>query len=315
MLLKLNREKLQAKQMIEAFFALHFKLLYPMKIRHCTFAILLVFCACSAQKQLHNEIASVEKKKKTKPQNSLLLPNISSQKKTGTPVDTALAKQEFSSEFSSAKFNHKKWDSLVQQHVSSDGKVDYKGFKKDVIYLEVYLQELSKNVPKDDQIKEEKLAYWMNAYNAFTIKLIIDNYPLKSIKDIKEPWKRPIAKIDNKWYSLNDIEHNILRKMNDPRIHFGINCASYSCAPLWNRAFTAADVEMELEALTKRFINDRTRNKISSDHMQLSKIFQWFAKDFKKKGSLVAFLNHYASTPIHKNAKKSFLKYNWSLNE
>ena len=155
----------------------------------------------------------------------------------------------------------------------------------------------------------------MNAYNAFTVKLIIDNYPIKSIKDIKKPWDIRFFQIGKKWYNLNDIEHQILRKMGDPRIHFGINCASFSCPPLLNKAFTATNVDKELEQLAVAFVNDKERNKISANSIEISKIFQWFGKDFKTKGTLIDFLNQYAATKISPTAKQRFLDYNWNLNE
>ncbi|WP_024771676.1 DUF547 domain-containing protein [Aquimarina macrocephali] len=212
-------------------------------------------------------------------------------------------------------FNHQPWNDLLQKHVSANGIVNYIGFKQDHLALKSYLAALRKNIPTKSWSKSDTLAYWMNVYNAFTIKLILDNYPLKSIKDIKNPWDLRFFKLGNKWYTLNDVEHRILRKMGDPRIHFGINCASISCPRLLNKAFTAQNVDRELEKLTIDFINDTKQNTITSNSVQLSKIFTWFAKDFKTEGSLIHFLNKYSKITINTNAKKSFKKYNWSLNE
>ncbi len=213
------------------------------------------------------------------------------------------------------KFNHAIFDMLLEENVTNDGRTNYKGFIKNKAIFKQYLQSLSDNMPDDTWSKADKLAYWLNAYNAFTIKLIIDNYPVKSIKNIKDPWDTRFFKLGAKWYNLNEIEHKILRKMGDPRIHFGINCASFSCPPLLNGAFTAATVDSKLDFLAHQFINDPLRNKISENRIQLSKIFQWFAKDFKTQGSLIDFLNQYSEVVIAKNAKKSYLKYNWNLNE
>jgi hypothetical protein len=212
-------------------------------------------------------------------------------------------------------FNHQSWNDLLQKHVSADGTVHYIGFKQDHLALKSYLKALSKNIPAKNWNKSDVLAYWMNVYNAFTIKLILNNYPLKSIKDIKEPWDFRFFKLGNKWYTLNDVEHRILRKMGDPRIHFGINCASISCPPLLNKAFTAQNVDHELEKLAINFINDTKRNTITSKSVRLSKIFTWFAKDFKTEGSIIHFLNKYSKITINTNAKKSSKKYNWNLNE
>ncbi len=212
-------------------------------------------------------------------------------------------------------FDHTPWDIMLSKYVSNDGKINYKAFKQNRTTFRAYLKALEKNTPKESWSKQDKLAYWMNVYNAFTIKLIIDNYPVKSIKDIKEPWDLRFFKLKDKWYTLNDVEHKILRKMNDPRIHFGINCASYSCPPLLNKAFTAKNVDQELDRLAVRFINDPKRNAITENNIAISKIFLWFAKDFKKQGSLISFLNKYSKIKIKSNAKKSYKKYNWTLNE
>ena len=212
-------------------------------------------------------------------------------------------------------FDHSMFNALLEAHVTTDGKVNYKGFLKDKVKLNSYLEQLADQRPEDSWTHEDKLAYWMNVYNAFTIKLIIINYPIKSIKDIKDPWDARFFKLGKKWYNLNEVEHKILRKMGDARIHFGINCASFSCPPLLNKAFTAENVDAQLTLLAKRFINDSQRNTITNDRIALSKIFQWFSKDFKTDGSLIDFLNKYSEITINKNAKKTYLKYNWELNE
>ncbi len=215
----------------------------------------------------------------------------------------------------SKPLNHGAWTILLNKHVSKDGTVNYKGFKQDAVAFRKYLNQLRDNIPTSDWNKKDELAYWMNAYNAFTVKLIIDNYPIKSIKDIKDPWDLRFFRLGKKWYTLNDIEHRILRKMGDPRIHFGINCASFSCPPLLNKAFTPQNVDQELEKLATTFINDPKRNTITTNKIQLSKIFSWFAKDFKKQGTLIDFLNKYSKVTINNAAKKSFKNYDWTLNE
>jgi len=214
-----------------------------------------------------------------------------------------------------AAFNHSAWNSLLQKYVSDNGNVNYKGFKNESSKLKAYIKLLGENLPTNAWTKEDKLAYWMNAYNALTVDLIVQNYPIKSIKDIDNPWKQRLWKLGSKWYNLDGIEHQILRKMNEPRIHFGIACASYSCPKLLNEAFTASNVEAQFEKATKAFIVDKKHNEISENKLYLSKIFKWFAKDFKQNGTLIDFLNKYTEVKISKNAKKSFKDYNWALNE
>ncbi len=212
-------------------------------------------------------------------------------------------------------FDHTIWNTLLQKHVNAKGDVDYSGFKKELTVLETYLSQLSDNMPTETWEKNEILAYWINAYNAFTVKLIIVNYPTNSIKDIKDPWGQRFFKLGKKWYNLTEIEHKILRKMDEPRIHFAINCASFSCPKLLNEAFTASQMEAQLEQMTIGFVNDPTRNKITANAVQLSQIFKWYKKDFTTTGKIIAYLNAYAKTPIDANAKISYLKYDWSLNE
>lgn len=222
---------------------------------------------------------------------------------------------EYHPSSSTKVFNHEIFDSLLIAHVSTNGNVNYKGFKSYRDNLKKYIASLSKNSPKAHWPKEEKLAYWINAYNAMTIDLILRHYPVKSIKDIKDPWKLRYWKLGNKWYNLDEIEHSILRKMDEPRIHFAINCASVSCPKLSNRAYSASNLKTQLTKATKDFLNDATKNNISKEKLELSKIFQWFAKDFKQNGNLIDFLNQHSDIEISAKAKKSFKDYNWGLNE
>lgn len=213
---------------------------------------------------------------------------------------------------------HFLFDELLKKYVSDNGNVDYEGFKNSREKLLGYISILQNTFPKFDKLKpskEQKLAYWINAYNALTIDLILQNYPLKSIKDIDKPWDQRLWKFGNKWLNLNDIEHQILRKMDEPRIHFAIVCASFSCPKLQNTAFTVSDIETQLTTATKEFLDDSTKNYISQNNLRLSKILKWFAKDFKTNGSLIDFLNKYTEIEISSKAKKSFKDYNWDLND
>jgi len=212
-------------------------------------------------------------------------------------------------------FNHKSFDVLLKENVTKDGVVNYAGFMKKKKELRSYIVALGENMPTENWTIEDKLAYWMNAYNAMTVDLILKHYPLQSIKDIDKPWNQRLWKLGDKWYDLDEIEHQILRKMNDPRIHFGINCASFSCPPLLNEAFTSEKVDAQLDDLAKRFVNDSRRNSISENELSISKIFNWFAKDFKKNGTLIDFLNTYSKIKINAKAKVRYMDYNWDLND
>ena len=212
------------------------------------------------------------------------------------------------------------FDSLLQKNVDKTGRVDYQSLKNNETLLDNYLAYIQNNEPTKNWSSNKKKAFWINTYNAYTIKIILNNYPLKSIRDIKidgkTAWKIPFVKVGQKRYTLDQIEHKILRKkFNDPRIHVGINCASVSCPRLWNFAFTEDNIASSLDNLMKEFINDTTRNKISKKNVALSEIFNWFSKDFIKNGTIISYLNTYAAIKISEKASIKYLTYDWSLNK
>lgn len=211
------------------------------------------------------------------------------------------------------------YNNLLQKHVDNQGNVDYKAFKADEKKLDTYLAYLGETNP-NSWSKTKQKAFWINAYNAYTIKLILENYPLKSIMDIKQKgknaWNIPFAKVGGKTYTLDHIEHKILRKnLFDPRIHVGVNCASVSCPKLHNKAFTEANVDEELETLMQAFINDANRNNLKKKgNVKISEIFNWFKDDFTKKGTVIDYIKHYSERKVEKDAKITYLPYNWNLN-
>jgi len=222
--------------------------------------------------------------------------------------------------------SHQLWDQLLKKHVSTDGTVNYKGFIKDSVQFSKYLRLLSTHHPNDKywSINQQK-AYWINAYNAFTIQLAIRYYPIKSIKDIGSTfqvtfvntvWDIKFINIEGKKYDLNNIEHGILRKkFDDPRIHFAINCASLSCPKLRNEAYNADKLIKQLDEQAVDFINDPAKNIINENNITISKIFGWFKGDFTKNGSLIDFLNKYSKTKISAKARIGYMEYDWRLNE
>ena len=212
------------------------------------------------------------------------------------------------------------FDSLLQKNVDKTGRVDYQSLKNNETLLDNYLAYIQNNEPTKEWSSNKKKAFWINTYNAYTIKIILNNYPLKSIRDIKidgeTAWKIPFVKVGQKRYTLDQIEHKILRKkFNDPRIHVGINCASVSCPRLWNFAFTEDNIASSLDNLMKEFINNTTRNKISKNNLEISEIFNWFSKDFMKNGTIINYLNTYAAIKISEKASIKYLTYDWSLNK
>jgi hypothetical protein len=212
------------------------------------------------------------------------------------------------------------FDTLLKENISNEGVVNYKEIIKNKHHLDHYISYLEKTNPAKDWSADKIKAFWMNAYNAYTIKTIIDNYPIASITKInsegKDAWHQPIAKVGGKSYTLNEIEHEQLRAIyKDPRIHVGVNCASFSCPPIANFAFTEANTEIELERLMKQFVNDPKRNTLTEKKVTLSKIFEWYKSDFTTNGKLIDYIISYSNIEISKKAKVRFLEYNWSLNE
>ncbi len=221
--------------------------------------------------------------------------------------------------------NHLAWDSLLQSHVNNDGLVDYEAFIRDSTKLNLYLLELSISPPDNIWDESDQLAYWINLYNASTIRLVTQHYPIESIKDIgssiqipfvNTPWQKEFIKVLDKTLDLDDIEHNIIREQFDePRIHFALVCAAMSCPSLRNEAYIGSTLDNQLTDQAKIFLSDLDKNNISSNHIIISKLFNWYGRDFKKNSTLIEYLNKYSPTLINKDAETDFMDYEWSLNE
>lgn len=219
--------------------------------------------------------------------------------------------------------SHQQWDKLLKKYVNAAGLVNYKGFQKDKADLDSYLKLLSDNPPQSSWNENDQKAFWINAYNANTVSLIVQHYPVKSIKDIagkiykiNTPWDIKFITIGGIKYDLNNIEHSILRKKyGDPRIHFALVCASISCPRLRDEAYSAAKLDAQLEDAGKEFLNDKSKNNITTAKANLSKYFSWYKGDFTKNGSLTDFINKYSQTKINGDTKIGSVDYNWNLNE
>ena len=222
--------------------------------------------------------------------------------------------------------SHQIWDELLKKHVNDEGMVDYKGFIADSTELNQYLDLLSNHHPNEKNwSKDERLAYWINAYNAFTIKLVIKHYPVESIKDIgsalnipfvSTPWDIKFINIEGEEYDLNNIEHGIIREeFEEPRIHFALVCAAMSCPKLRNEAYVAERLDEQLENEAKEFFNSE-KNDISSDRAVLSKLMKWYSGDFKDVApSVIAYVNRYSEVKINEDAEIDYKDYSWKLNE
>lgn len=241
---------------------------------------------------------------------------------------------------------HASWTALLRQHVrlvrsGQATQVAYAGFKADRAALKAYLDSLSAvtRAAFAGWQKAERQAFLINAYNAFTVELILTRYPdLKSIKDLgsllSSPWKPKWITLLGNQVSLDDIEHAMLRKRgdyDDPRVHFAVNCASIGCPALREEAFVAARLDAQMDEQTLRFMSDRTRNRWNAQRgrLELSKIFDWYGEDFRLGhrgiGSLTAFAARYADQLTDAPADRervraggvdiAFTDYDWALND
>jgi hypothetical protein len=217
--------------------------------------------------------------------------------------------------------DHSPFDALLQQHVHGD-RVDYAGFKNNPQF-EAYIQAIAATDPATVGDAKARLAFWINAYNALAIHGVLKHPGLKSVADAAPDFgffKQKTAVVGGEKIALNDIENTIVRpRFKDPRVHAALNCASRSCPPLQRRAFTAAQLDAQLDAAMGAFINDATRNKIGADGLHISEIFNWYKADFTAAGGVQAFLAKYlkGEAQQHALAAKSikFLKYDWTLNQ
>jgi hypothetical protein len=238
---------------------------------------------------------------------------------------------------------HARWDALTKKHVvwlagGHASRVDYSGFAADRAALKSYLDGLA-SVSKgeyDAWTRPQKLAFLLNAYNAYTVELILTGYPdLKSIKDlgslIASPWKKRFFSLLGQPRHLDDIEHGMIRApgvFDEPRIHMAANCASIGCPALRNEAYVADRLDSQLEDSVVRFLTDRSRNRFNpqTGRLEVSRIFDWYGKDFAaRSGSVQAWLakhaDQLADEPAGRQivregkAKLAFLEYDWALND
>lgn len=229
--------------------------------------------------------------------------------------------------------NHGQWTEVLKKYQISDGRVRYADLKAEFAEphhpLRSYLTSLEKVTKKEYDLwsREQQMAFLINAYNAFTIKLIIDNYPVEGIKKIggllRSPWGVTFFHLlDGTLKNLDPIEHEYLRpKFKDFRIHAAVNCASLSCPKLWPEAFTPTKLNAQLEAAFKQFLHDPARNAYSPTHgkLYLSEIFKWFKEDFEFKADYPKVIEQMgpsqAKEAIKAGGKVEWIAYNWTLND
>ncbi|GIW95487.1 MAG: DUF547 domain-containing protein [Pirellulaceae bacterium] len=255
---------------------------------------------------------------------------------TGTllagPVITVGVRVAPGSQIPAEKIDHSAWDALLQKYVDSTGFVDYSSWKAaagDQRQLESYLNHLSTASISPSTPKAVQLAFWINAYNALTIHGILREYPTSSIRNHTARlfgyniWKDLQLLVNNRPYSLEEIEHQILRKMQEPRIHFAIVCASVGCPRLLNRAYTAEKLEEQLSANATAFFADSSKFRVdvNSGVVYVSPIFDWFGTDFgpdpvAQLQSVLRYLPEKERQFVSQGRfRVKYLDYDWSLND
>ena len=229
-------------------------------------------------------------------------------------------------------FNFSAWDAMLKKYVTP-GKISgiqlntvaYRQMKRDPELMK--LVTALKKFPLDQlKTREEKLSFWINVYNIMAVKMVLDHYPVESIKDagslFKQVWKKPVGVVAGKERTLNEIEHGILRRMNEPRIHVAIVCASISCPDLLQSAYSPKRLDSQLDGQLKRFLQNPGKGmRIDRENgrLYLSSIFKWFDDDFESMGGVLSFITKHSSPRDQKfiqSEKRTvdYLDYNWSLN-
>lgn len=228
-----------------------------------------------------------------------------------------------SDETSQVQVSHQEWQQLLDSYLVSRGENTLFSYGKvsaaDKQKLKQYIQRLAKLDPLQYR-KAEQYAYWVNLYNAITVDLILDNYPIKSITKLGGlfsfgPWGQDVVAINGKNLTLNDIEHRILRPIwQDPRTHYAVNCASLGCPNLQAKAFTADNTQALLEGAAKTFINSKKGVTIQGDTAKVSSIYDWFSVDFGGEAQVFNHIRKYAPQYNSFSGRVTY-DYDWNLNQ
>lgn len=233
---------------------------------------------------------------------------------------------------------HAAWTAILEEHLE-DGLVDYAALRRAPAALDAYLADLAATTPAEHAkwTREKRFAFWINAYNAFTIQLVRDGGPVMSIKELggwfSTPWEKkfiPMPAFDpegkGKEITLDEIEHELIRPVfDDARVHAAVNCASMSCPPLRAEAYRAADLDEQLDDQVRQWLGDPKRNdlEVREGKIRVSRIFDWYDGDFGKKDAAVIrwIADHVADEALAKGLRERagglklrYLDYDWSIN-
>ena len=229
-------------------------------------------------------------------------------------------------------FDHGAFDAVLREVVDARGFVDYAALADDSSVLDRYLADLAATDPSalgDD----DRLAFWLNVYNAYTLKLVADNYPVESIREVvgglfiplvNSPFKVDFVVVAGETMTLDAVEHGVIRdEFDEPRIHFALVCAAVSCPPLRAEAYAGDRLDDQLDDQGQRFLTNQAKNEVPADDstIRLSKIFSWFGGDFgDDDAALQAFIARYFDDDVRDRLERgaydiAYLDYDWSLND
>lgn len=239
----------------------------------------------------------------------------------GPPAVTST--EEYGDDRGTARFDHSQLDAVLRKHVDADGWVDYEALSKDPRALDSYIATLAK-APYDALSRDGKLTLLINAYNACTLRLIVDHWPTESIRDIPaaKRWKDERWQVGPMRLSLDAIEHEYLRKrFKEPRIHFAVNCASVGCPPLLNEAYVEARLEAQLQQQSETIHRNGSRwFRLDGNRLALTKLYDWFAGDFvQSAGSVLAFASRFSPELAKQRTTGQptsieWIDYSWVIN-
>ncbi len=263
---------------------------------------------------------------------ALALASLTAGAATAAPSAEAWARWTRHDPNATGRVDHAAWDAFLQRYVSTDraglnrlayGRVS----ANDKAALKAYLERLG-GTPVSRLARDEQRAFWINLYNALTVDVVLDHYPVASIRDIdispglfsNGPWGKKLIRIEGVEVSLDDVEHRILRPIwQDPRVHYAVNCASVGCPNLMQRAFTAENTESLLDAGARAYINSPRGVSLRGNRATVSSIYSWFQEDFgDSEAGVLAHVRQYAEPALRKQLETASIAgydYDWSLND
>jgi len=209
---------------------------------------------------------------------------------------------------------HQRWEGQLQHYVTPTGEINYSDWKKEEHALRSYLQALQDHPPQQYWTPTNRKAYWINVYNAATIAMVLNHYPLSGIREIDAPWETSVFRWKDQSLSLKAIE-SLLLEMGDPRILFALHRAAVSSPLLSRKAYRSHSLEEQLKDASIKFLNDPSQNQCQKDISRLSRIFLWYFRNFGPPEKRLALLQKYACKRVDKKTEFRFLPFDWRLND